>query len=101
MVLFLALYLCLSLVLLLGAAALERRAIVARRLGPNGRAMLLALALSMIAGLAATVTTGAAWGWINMLHVLGGVILYHGVMGVFLVQGLQEVSARVAGHAMR
>ncbi|MEX5730039.1 polyferredoxin [Rhodovulum iodosum] len=95
---FLALYLLLSLAVLMGAAEVERRAIVARRLGPNGRAMLLALAASAIAALGVTAATAYEWGWINMLHVLGGLIVYHGVMGIFLVHGLQEVSARAAGH---
>lgn len=96
-----ALYLGLSLIVLFGAAAMERRAILAKRLGPNGRAMLLALAASAISALVVTVATGFAWGWINMLHVLGGMILYHGIMGVSLVHGLQEVSARAAGHPPR
>lgn len=95
----LVLYFGLSLALLLGAAEIERRAIVAKRLGPNGRAMLLALAASAIAALVLSVAAVFAWGWVDMLHVLGGMILYHGVMGVFLVHGLQEVSARAAGHS--
>lgn len=95
---FLALSLGFSLVLLLGATELERRAIVARRLGPNGRAILVALFLSAVAALGVTVAAGISGGWIYFFHVLGGSILYHAIMGVFLVHGLQEVSARVAGH---
>ncbi|OLS43847.1 hypothetical protein BV509_05535 [Rhodovulum sulfidophilum] len=95
-----ALYLGFSLVLLLGAAELERRAIVARRLGPNGRAMLIALVVSAVSSLFVVVAAGVSGGWIFMLHVLGGAILYHALMGIFLVHGLQEVSARVAGHGM-
>ncbi|SIO46702.1 hypothetical protein SAMN05444722_2348 [Rhodovulum sp. ES.010] len=94
----LALYLVLSLMLLLGAAAMERSAILAKRMGPNGRALLLALAISAAGALLVTAAAAFAWGWINMLHVLGGLILYHGIMGVFLVHGLQEVSARAFGH---
>ncbi|MGC9418153.1 MAG: hypothetical protein ACP5EN_04190 [Rhodovulum sp.] len=100
MFLLLTIYFCLSLTLLLGAAGLERRDIVARRLGVNGRAMLLALAVSAVAALGVTVATAFAWGWVNMLHVLGGMIVYHGIMGIFLVHGLQEVSARVARQNM-
>ncbi|ANB32722.1 hypothetical protein JMM63_07600 [Rhodovulum sulfidophilum] len=92
------LYLVFSLGVLLGAAELERRAIVARRLGPNGRAMLVALAASALGALVVVVISTFAEGWIYMLHVLGGAILYHGFMGAFLVHGLQEVSARAAGH---
>ncbi|MCE6953062.1 hypothetical protein LAZ40_22645 [Cereibacter sphaeroides] len=98
---FLALSLGLSLVLLLGATEIERRAIVARRLGPNGRAILAALFISAVASLAVTVAAAFAGGWIYLLHVLGASIVYHGFMGVFLVHGLQEVSARVAEQAMR
>jgi len=87
-------YVVFSLALLLGAAVLERRGILAMEMKPNGKAMLLALAVSAGTGLALTLTTLVAWGWVNMLHVLGGVILYHAVMGIFLVHGLQEVSAR-------
>lgn len=94
--LLLALYLCFSLIVLLGAAELERRAIVARRLGPNGRAFLLSLVISVVVSLGVTVAAGVMGGWVDMLHVLGGSIVYHGFMGVFLVHGLQEVSARVA-----
>lgn len=98
---FLALSLGLSLVVLLGATEIERRAIVARRLGPNGRAILSALVISAVASLGVTVAAAFAGGWIYLLHVLGASILYHGVMGIFLVHGLQEVSARVAGHTAR
>ena len=95
---FLALSFGFSLALLLGATELERRAIVARRLGPNGRAILLALFVSAVASLVVTVAAGISGGWIYFFHVLGASIIYHGVMGVSLVHGLQEVSARVAGH---
>ncbi|AWD23476.1 hypothetical protein [Fuscovulum blasticum] len=91
---FLACSFALSLVLLLGAAELERRAIVARRMGPNGRAMLAALAISALASLVVIVVAAYSAGWIYLLHLLGATIVYHGVMGVFLVHGLQEVSAR-------
>jgi hypothetical protein len=101
MFLVLALYLCASLALLLGAAEMERRAIVARRLGPNGRAMLLALAISAATALAVTAAAAVSWGWINMLHVLGAMIVYHAFMGIFIVHGLQEVSARVASRSVR
>ncbi|TCO71645.1 hypothetical protein [Rhodovulum euryhalinum] len=96
MLLLLGLYLCFSLALLLGAAEIERRAIVARRLGPNGKAFLAAIVTSMVVSLGVTVASAFIGGWIQLLHVLGGSILYHGVMGIFLVHGLQEVSARVA-----
>lgn len=97
----LGIYLCASLVLLLGATELERRAIVARRLGPNGRAILSALVISVVASLGVTVASAFLGGWIYLLHVLGLSIVYHGVMGVFLVHGLQKVSARVASHGAR
>jgi len=96
-----ALYLVFSLVVLLGAAELERRAIVAKRLGPNGRAMLLALFVSAVSSLAVVISAAFATDWIYMLHVLGGSIIYHGLMGIFLVHGLQEVSARVGAQAFR
>ncbi len=95
---FLALSFGVSLALLLGATEWERRAIVARRLGPNGRAILAALAISAVGSLGVVVTAGVAEGWVYLLHLLGASILYHGVMGVFLVHGLQEVSARTAGY---
>ncbi|MBN2906204.1 MAG: hypothetical protein JXJ18_05810 [Rhodobacteraceae bacterium] len=93
-----ALYLFLSLILLLGATELERRAIVARRLGPNGRAILLALVISAVASLGVTVATAYSQGWIYLFHVIGASIIYHGFMGISLVHGLQKVSARAAGH---
>lgn len=95
---FLAISTGLSLALLLGATEWERRAIVARRLGPNGRAILTALAISAIGSLGVVVTAGVSGGWIFLLHLLGASILYHGAMGVFLVHGLQEVSARTFGY---
>ena len=95
----LAVALTLSLALLFGAAEMERRAIVARRLGPNGRAMLSALAISAVASLFVIGVTAFSVGWIYLLHLISATIIYHGVMGVALVHGLQEVSARVAGHA--
>lgn len=100
MLLLLGTYLCASLVLLFGAAELERRAIVARRLGPNGRALLIALVVSAVASLGITVAAGVIGNWVDMLHVLGGAILYHAIMGVSLVHGLQKVSARVASGTM-
>ncbi|HDR28950.1 hypothetical protein [Rhodovulum sp.] len=96
----LGIYLCVSLVLPFGAAEPERRAIVARRLGPNGRAVLIALFASAIASLGVTVAAGLIGNWVDMLHVLGGAILYHAIMGVSLVHGLQKVSAGVATGAM-
>lgn len=90
------LYMLLSLGLLFGAAELERRAIVARRRGPNGRAMLLSLLISAVGSLVVLVIGGFSAGWIYILHILGGSILYHGIMGISLVHGLQEVSARTA-----
>jgi membrane associated rhomboid family serine protease len=94
----LAVYLCASLILLLGASEIERRAIVARRLGPNGRAFLWALVISAAGSLGVTVATAFLGDWVDMLHVLGASIVYHGFMGAFLVHGLQEVSARVANQ---
>ncbi|WP_242509435.1 hypothetical protein, partial [Rhodovulum imhoffii] len=94
----LALYLAFSLLLLFGAAELERRAIVARRLGPNGRAMLLALVISVVASLVVVAVSAFVEDWVYMLHALGASIAYHGFMGVSLVHGLQEVSARVAAQ---
>lgn len=96
----LSLYLFFSLALLFGASELERRAIVARKMGPNGRAFLFAIAFSAIASLFVTVTAAYSAGWIYVLHILGASIIYHGLMGIFLVHGLQKVSARVAGHAL-
>lgn len=96
----LLLYLCFSLILLFGAAALERRAIVAREMGPNGRAFLISIAISAVVSLFVTVATAYSNGWIYLLHILGGSIIYHGLMGIFLVHGLQKVSARVAAQNM-
>lgn len=93
--LILGLYLGFSLVLLLGAAEVERRAIVARRLGPNGRAILIALVVSVVASLGVVVAGAVTGGLLRTLHLLGGTIVYHGAMGVLLVRGLQRVSARV------
>ncbi|MCB6179814.1 hypothetical protein LHP98_16965 [Rhodobacter sp. Har01] len=98
---FLALSLGASLVLLLGAAELERRAIVARRMGPNGRAMLAALAISAVASLGVIGVAAYSTGWIYLLHLVGATVAYHGFMGVFLVHGLQEVSARVASQPLQ
>lgn len=98
MFLFITLCLAASLGLLFGAAELERRAIVARRRGPNGRAMLLALLISAVGSLFVVVIATVSGGWIYLLHLLGASILYHGFMGISLIHGLQEVSARVAGH---
>lgn len=92
------LYLVVSLAVMFGAAELERRAIVARRLGPNGRAILIALFASAVGALGVTLAAGVMGDWVDLLHVLGGAIVYHAVMGVSLVHGLQKVSARVAGH---
>jgi hypothetical protein len=98
---FIVLSLVASLTLLFGAAELERRAILERRLGPNGRAMLAALAISAVASLGVIVVAAYSAGWIYLLHLLGGTIIYHGVMGISLVHGLQQVSARVAGTPLR
>ncbi|MBK1636230.1 hypothetical protein [Rhodovulum adriaticum] len=100
MLLLLTSYLVLSMILLLGASELERRAIVDRRIGPNGRALLVALVASAVAALGVTAVTAYMDDWVTMLHVFGGMVLYHGIMGIFLVHGLQKVSARVAGHAL-
>lgn len=89
-------YTVLSLALLFGAAEWERRAIMARRLGPNGRAMLIALLVSAVSSLFVIVGGAVSAGWIYILHMLGASILYHTVMGISLVHGLQEVSARTA-----
>ncbi|TCP61325.1 hypothetical protein EV663_10543 [Rhodovulum bhavnagarense] len=98
--LFLSTYFLASLALLLGATELERRAIVARKMWPNGKAFLFAIAFSAIVSLFVTVAAAYASGWVSLLHVLGLSILYHGFMGIFLVHGLQRVSARVACQAM-
>lgn len=90
-----------SLLLLFGAAELERRAIVARRMGPNGRAMLSALVVSAVASLGVMVVAAYSAGWIYLLHLLGATIIYHAVMGISLVHGLQQVSARVAGQPLQ
>ncbi|MRH20148.1 hypothetical protein [Rhodovulum strictum] len=95
MLLVLGLYLGFSLSLLLGAAELERRAIVARRLGPNGRAILIALIVSVVVSLGVVAAGAVTGGLLRTLHLLGGTIVYHGAMGVLLVRGLQQVSARV------
>lgn len=100
MLLLLSLYLAASLILLFGAAEVERRGIVARSMWPNGRAFLFAIALSAIASLFVTVFAAYSYGWIQLLHLLGGSILYHGFMGISLVHGLQKVSARVVGGAV-
>lgn len=96
MIWLLTLYTLCSLALLFGAAEMERRAIVARRYGPNGRAMLLSLVISVIASLFVIVGGAISSGWIYLAHLLGASILYHGFMGISLVHGLQETSARVA-----
>ena len=98
---FLVISLAISLLLLFGAAELERRAIVARRMGPNGRAMLAALALSAVASLGVIVVAAYSVGWIYLLHLLGATIIYHAFMGISLVHGLQLVSARVATQPLR
>lgn len=92
----LTLYTVLSLAMLFGAAEWERRSIVARKRGPNGRAMLIALLVSAVASLFVIVGGAVSAGWIYILHLLGASILYHAFMGISLVHGLQEVSARIA-----
>lgn len=97
MVLFLGLSLMLSVVLLLAATEIERRDIMARRIGANGRVILASLVFSAVASLVVTALSAAFWGWTCLVGVLCASILYHGFMGVFLVHGLQETSARVRG----
>ncbi|SOC14639.1 hypothetical protein [Rhodobacter maris] len=96
MVWLLTLYTLFSLALLFGAAELERRAITERRRGPNGRAMLLSLVISVVASVFVIIGGAISSGWIYILHLLGASILYHGFMGISLVHGLQETSARTA-----
>ncbi|MBZ4021700.1 hypothetical protein CKO11_04400 [Rhodobacter sp. TJ_12] len=96
MVWLLTIYTLFSLGLLFGAAELERRAINERRYGPNGRAMLLSLVISVVASIFVIIGGAISSGWIYILHLLGASIVYHGFMGISLVHGLQEVSARVA-----
>lgn len=95
MYLFLGLSLALSLILLFGATEIERRDIVARRIGANGRVMLGALFFSAATSLLVAALASLWGGWICFLGTLAAAIAYHGFMGIFLVHGLQETSARV------
>lgn len=96
MVTLLSLSLALSLLILLGAAAMERSAIIGRVNGANGLIMLAALAVSALASVAVALV--AAWlaGWTVLLAVLAGSALYHWVMAKTLIGGLQTLAKRVA-----
>jgi hypothetical protein len=95
MVIFLSLSFALSLLVLLGAAAMERSAIIGRVNGANGLVMLVALISSALASVVVAII--AAWlsGWTILCAVLAGSALYHWVMAKTLIGGLQALATRV------
>ncbi|MBP2310191.1 hypothetical protein GBZ48_22570 [Azospirillum melinis] len=96
MVLLLIISLTLSLVLLLGAAAMERAAILGRINGANGLTILVALVVSAAASLVVAVLAGWIGGWSALLAVLAGSALYHWGMAKLLLGGLQAIASRIA-----
>ncbi|PWC78673.1 hypothetical protein [Azospirillum sp. TSH64] len=96
MVLLLSISLTLSLVVLLGAAAMERAAILGRINGANGLTILVVLVVSAAASLVVAVLAGWIGGWGAMLTVLVGSALYHWAMAKLLLSGLQGIASRIA-----
>lgn len=97
MVTFLSLSFAVSPVVLLGAAAMERAAVLGRINGANGLAMLVALIVFALASVVVAII--AAWlsgDGIMLFAVLVGSALYHWVMAKTLFGGLQALAARVA-----
>lgn len=96
MVLLLSLSLVLSLIVLLGAAAMERAAILGRINGANGLVILVALVVSSAASLVVALLAGWIAGWGALLAVLAGSALYHWAMAKLLLGGLQAIASRIA-----
>ncbi|PWC38961.1 hypothetical protein [Azospirillum sp. TSO35-2] len=96
MVLLLSLSLTLSLVVLLGAAAMERAAILGRINGANGLVILVALMVSAAASVIVALLAGWIDGWSTLLAVLAGSALYHWAMVKLLLGGLQALASRIA-----
>ncbi|MCM8737983.1 hypothetical protein M5E06_28060 [Azospirillum sp. A1-3] len=96
MVILLSLSLTLSLVVLLGAAAMERAAILGRINGANGLTILVALIVSAAASLVVSLLAGWIGGWSALLAVLAGSALYHWAMAKLLLGSLQALASRIA-----
>ncbi len=96
MVLLLSLSLTLSLIVLLGAAAMERAAILGRINGANGLTILVALVVSAAASLVVALLAGWIAGWSALLAVLAGSAIYHWAMAKLLLGGLQAIASRIA-----
>ncbi len=96
MVLLLSLSLTLSLVVLLGAAAMERAAILGRINGANGLTILVALIVSAAASPVVSLLAGWIGGWSALLAVIAGSALYHWAMAKLLLGGLQAIASRIA-----
>lgn len=96
MALLLSLSLALSLIVLLGAAAMERAAILGRINGANGLTVLVALVVSAAASLLVALLAGWIGGWSALPAVLAGSVLYHWAMAKLLLGGLQAIASRIA-----
>ncbi|CAO3439082.1 hypothetical protein [Azospirillum endophyticum] len=96
MVLLLSVALSLSLIVLIGAAAMERAAILSRINGANGLAILVGLVVSAAASIVVALLAGWIGGWGAMPTVLAGSALYHWAMAKLLLGGLQALASRIA-----
>lgn len=81
---------------LLLATLVERGGIVGGVNGANGLIILVFLIVSFLASLVVAVIAGIFGGWGYLWSVLGGTVLYHGVMGAATIGYLQWLATRTA-----